>query len=81
MDPAPDFAREFARWLLVTGVILAAVGAVLLFGGKLPLRLGRLPGDIAIEGRRGSFYFPIVTCLLLSVVLTLVMWLVSSFRK
>jgi Protein of unknown function (DUF2905) len=47
----------------------------------LPLRLGRLPGDIAIEGRRGSFYFPIVTCLLLSVVLTLVMWVVSSFRK
>ncbi len=81
MDPAREFAREIGRWLLVTGVILTAVGAVLLFAGKLPLRLGRLPGDIAIEGRRGSFYFPIVTCLLLSVVLTLVMWVVSSFRK
>jgi hypothetical protein len=77
MEPA----RELGRWLVVTGLILAAVGAVLLFAGKLPLRLGHLPGDIAIEGRRGSFYFPIVTCLVLSVVLTLVMWLVAHFRK
>jgi len=40
-----------------------------------------LPGDIAIEGKRGSFYFPVVTCILLSAALTLVLWLVSLFRK
>ena len=74
-------ARELGRWLLVSGLILAAVGAMLFFGGRLPLRLGHLPGDIAIEGRRGSFYFPIVTCLLLSVALTFVFWLIGWLRK
>jgi hypothetical protein len=77
MDPT----RELARWLIFGGLILLAVGGLLLMGGRLPLRLGRLPGDIAIQGRRGSFYFPIVTCLLLSAVLTLVSWLVSFLRK
>ena len=77
MDPA----REFGRLLLIGGLLLAAVGGLLLLGGRLPLRLGRLPGDIAIEGKHGSFYFPIVTCILLSVVLTLVLRLISSLRK
>jgi ABC-type tungstate transport system substrate-binding protein len=76
-----DPARELGRWLLVSGLILAAVGAMLFFGGRLPLRLGHLPGDIAIEGRRGSFYFPIVTCLLLSLALTFVFWLIGWLRK
>jgi hypothetical protein len=77
MDPA----RELAKWLIFGGMILLAFGGLLLFGSRLPLRLGRLPGDIAIRGRHGSFYFPIVTSILLSVVLTLLMWLVSYFRK
>jgi hypothetical protein len=77
MDPA----RELGKWLILGGLVLAAIGGLLFIGGRLPLRLGRLPGDIAIEGRRGSFYFPVVTCILLSVVFTLVMWLVSFFRK
>jgi len=77
MDPA----RELGKWLLLGGLILAAVGGLLLLGARLPFRLGRLPGDIAIEGRRGSFYFPIVTCLLLSVVLTLILWLVGWLRR
>ena len=76
-----DSARELARWLIFGGLVLLAIGGLLLVGSRLPLRLGRLPGDIAIHGRRGSFYFPIVTSLLLSVVLTLVMWLISFFRK
>ena len=58
-----------------------AVGGLFLIGGRLPFRLGRLPGDISIEGRRGSFYFPIVTCILLSAVLTLIMWVISAFRR
>lgn len=77
MDPA----RELGKWLMVTGVILVAVGAVLLFSSRLPFLLGRLPGDIAIEGRRGSFYFPIVTSLLLSAILTSILWLVAWLRK
>jgi hypothetical protein len=77
MDPA----RELGKWLLIGGLVLAGAGAFLLLGLRLPLRLGRLPGDIAIEGRRGSFYFPIVTCLLLSAVLTLVFWVIGLLRK
>ena len=77
MDPA----RELGRWLLLAGVLLPALGAVLLLGARLPFRLGRLPGDIAIEGRHGSFYFPIVTCIALSIVLTLVFRLIGWFHR
>jgi len=77
MEPA----RELAKWLIFGGLTLLAFGGLLLLGTRLPLRLGRLPGDIAIRGRHGSFYFPVVTCILLSVAFTLVMWLVSFFRK
>lgn len=52
-----------------------ALGVLITLGDKLPIKLGRLPGDIHIEGKNGGFYFPVLTCLLLSVVLSLVMWL------
>ena len=55
--------------LLVAGLILAALGALMMLG----LPLGRLPGDITIRRGNGTFYFPIVTCLVLSVLFTLVM--------
>jgi hypothetical protein len=77
MDPL----RELGRTLLVLGVLLAIVGALLYFGGKLPLRLGRLPGDIVHRGEHTTFYFPIVTCLLLSAALSLLFWLLGHLRK
>jgi len=77
MDPL----RELGKMLLIAGVVLAAAGALFLFGGRLPFRLGRLPGDIAYQGLHGSFYFPVVTCIVLSVALTLLMWIVNSFRR
>jgi hypothetical protein len=73
--------RELAKGLIFGGLVLAAIGGLMLVGSRLPLRLGRLPGDIAIEGRRGSFYFPVVTCILLSALLTLVMWLISILAQ
>jgi hypothetical protein len=73
--------RELGKVLLVVGVALVCVGALLVLSGKLPFRLGRLPGDIAYQGRHGSFYFPIVTCIILSVALTLISWIVSYFRR
>ena len=73
--------REMGKLLLLVGVLLAAVGAVLFLGAKLPFRLGRLPGDIVHRGRNTTFYFPIVTCLLLSLGLTLIFWLVSMFKR
>ena len=63
------------RTLILIGALLVVFGLLFTYGGKLPLRLGRLPGDIQIRGRNSVFYFPIVTCLLLSAVLSLIMWL------
>ena len=65
------------RLLINAGIVLVAAGLLILLGERLGIRLGRLPGDIRIEGRRGGFYFPIVTCLLVSAVLSLVSWLVG----
>jgi hypothetical protein len=60
------------RTLIVLGAVLIVVGLVLTI---LPIRLGRLPGDMVIRGKNSTFYFPVVTCLLISVVLTPIMWL------
>jgi DUF2905 family protein len=64
------------RALIVIGLAVAAAGVLWPWLSKLPL--GRLPGDIRIEGESGGFYFPLVTCLVVSVVLSLLVWL---FRK
>lgn len=72
---------ELGKSLLAIGIVLVVAGIFLVSGAKLPFRLGRLPGDIAYQGRNGSFYFPVVTCILLSVALTLILWIVSLFRR
>lgn len=77
MDPL----RELGRSLLFFGAVLVLLGALLYFGNKLSLRLGKLPGDIVHRGEHTTFYFPIVTCLLLSVALSLLFWLISHFRR
>lgn len=64
--------------LIAVGVFLVVLGVLFTIGDKLPLRLGRLPGDIYVRGKHTSFYFPVVTCLLLSVVFSLLLWL---FRR
>ena len=61
--------------LIVLGIALVVLGLLVTFAGRLPLRLWRLPGDIHIHGRNMDFYFPLMTCILLSAILTLVMWL------
>jgi uncharacterized membrane protein len=71
---------QAGKFLIIAGVVLVALGLLLTAGGKLSF-LGRLPGDIAYKGKHVTFYFPVVTCLVLSVVLTLVLWLVSFLTK
>lgn len=63
------------RMLIFIGAILIVFGVVLTFGPRLPIRLGRLPGDIVYRGKHTVLYFPIVTSILLSVILTLILWL------
>jgi len=73
--------RELGRALLILAGILAVIGASLYFSGRLPFRLGRLPGDIVHRTQHTAFYFPIVTCLVLSAALSLLLWLISHFRR
>ncbi len=68
---------DLARMLIVLGVILVIVGLALLLVPKIP-GLGRLPGDIVIKRENFSFYFPLGTCILISILLSLIFWL---FRK
>jgi hypothetical protein len=77
MDPL----RELGRSLLFFGGMLVLAGALLYFGGKVPFRLGRLPGDIVYRGANTTFYFPIVTCLVVSAGLSLIFWLIGQFRR
>ena len=77
MDPL----RELGRTLLFLGGFIIFIGALLYFGGNLPFRLGRLPGDIVYRGEHTTFYLPIVTCLVLSVGLSLLFWLINHFRR
>jgi hypothetical protein len=77
MDPF----RELGRGILLIGIGLVLIGSLLYFGAKLPFRLGRLPGDIIHRGEHATFYFPIVTCLLLSLGLSLFLWFFNHFRR
>ena len=69
----------FGWMLLVLGLVIAGVGLVWILAPSIPW-LGRLPGDIRIERENFRFYFPLVTCLLLSLILSLVVWAIRLFR-
>ncbi len=68
------------RLLIFAGLFLVCLGAVFVALEKLNVPLGRLPGDIAWQGKRTSFYFPVVTCLLLSLAGSLILWIAGRFR-
>ncbi len=67
----------FGRLLIYLGLAIVLLGVIVSLGDKLPFRIGRLPGDILYRGKNTTFYFPLMTSLLLSLVLTLVFWLVG----
>jgi Protein of unknown function (DUF2905) len=76
--------RDLGKLMVFAGAALAAVGALIWLAarrGGFPLRLGRLPGDIVYQGKHGSFYFPVVTCILLSVAFTLILRLVQWLKR
>ncbi len=73
---------QLGKMLIVLGLALAVVGLVITFASRYSIfGLGKLPGDIAYKGKNVQFYFPIVTCLVLSIVLTLVFWVISVLSK
>ena len=63
---------ELGKFLVIIGVVIVLVG-LMFWTGLAPKWLGRLPGDIRIEGEHSAFYFPIVTCIVISIVLSLIM--------
>ncbi len=63
--------------LIVIGLIIAAIGVILSFAGRIPW-LGRLPGDIYIKRENFTFYFPLATSILISLVLSLILWLLRK---
>jgi len=69
--------HDLGKFLMIIGAVVLLLGAIL-WSGFAPKWLGRLPGDIRIEREHGAFYFPIVTCIVISVVLSLLM---SIFRR
>jgi hypothetical protein len=69
--------RELGKFVVVIGIVMTLIGLIL-WSGFAPKWLGRLPGDIRIEREHSAFYFPIVTCIVLSVLLSL---LLSIFRR
>jgi len=70
------------KFLVIAGVLLVGIGLLLMAGAKFSFfGLGRLPGDIAYKGKNVQFYFPVVSCLILSAALTLLFWLISLFTK
>ncbi|HEX9234528.1 MAG TPA: DUF2905 domain-containing protein [Candidatus Acidoferrum sp.] len=73
--------QQLGRLLLSVGAMFILIGALFYLGPKLPFRLGRLPGDIIHRGEHGTFYFPLVSCLVISVVVSLILWLISQFRR
>ncbi len=72
--------NELGKMLLGLGLLLAVMGAVLLLGERIGLPLGRLPGDFAFKGKGFSVYFPLGTCILISIVLSAILYLFSHFR-
>lgn len=73
---------QLGKILVILGVATVGLGLLLMFGAKIPFfPFGRLPGDIAYKGKHGSFYFPVVSCIVLSAVLTLALWIISLLTK
>jgi len=71
--------QQIGKWLIAAGLVTAAIGAVLVVLGRLGLF--RLPGDIEFGGRNWKVYFPVSTCILISLILTFILWVIHHFRR
>lgn len=72
---------DLGRMLLIFGGVLMIVGVALMLFGRMNLPIGRLPGDILYRGKNTTFYFPLATSILLSVLLSVVLYVISRFRR
>ncbi len=73
--------QDLGKMLLGIGLLLVLIGATILLASRIGLPLGRLPGDISYKGKNVSFYFPIGTSILISIVLSVILYFISRFRR
>jgi len=81
MNSGKRFFMELGKLLIFLGTILLVAGVVVLLLARMNLPLGRLPGDITYRGKNTSVYFPLATSVLLSIVLSIVLYLLSKWRR
>ncbi len=70
-------AGDIGKIIIFIGLLLVIIGFIFMLGSKLPF-IGKLPGDIAIERKNYSFYFPITTCIIISIILSFILWLFNK---
>ncbi len=68
---------DFGKLFIFIGLLLVVIGIVFIVGNKIPF-IGKLPGDIAIERQNFNFYFPLTTCIIISIILSLIFWLLGK---
>lgn len=73
--------ETIARYLMIGGIVLFLIGGGVYLAAKFGIPLGRLPGDIHIEGENGSFYFPLTSSILVSVILSILLNIISRLLK
>lgn len=71
--------QQIAKWLIAAGIVIVLVGALMLLLGKVGLF--RLPGDLEFGSRNWRFYFPIASCIIISIILTIILWIINYFRR
>ncbi len=79
--PTLYWMQELGRWLIYAGVFIVILGVCVLLAEKLGVPFGRLPGDFAWKGKRSSVYFPLATSLLLSAILSLLLYVLGRLRR
>lgn len=72
---------DMGRMLVILGVLLVVIGGLVILLGRTGLPLGRLPGDVLYQGKNTTFYFPLVSSILISVVLSIVLYLVGRLKR
>jgi predicted Co/Zn/Cd cation transporter (cation efflux family) len=76
MDFGP---QQIGKWLILAGITIVVFGTIIMLLGKIGLF--KLPGDLQFGGKNWRIYFPIASCIIISIVLTLILWLINHFRK
>ena len=71
--------QQFGKYILITGIVISIIGGIIILFGKIGI--SRLPGDIEIEGKNWKIYFPVISCIVISIILTGILWVVRFLRR